>query len=205
MKKIDLTSSKFGTKLTDSGFYKINARRYIRLTEGNVVQRIEMRPNSRGGEITCDLTIHPLWAREKLNLQVLEPGISLRSLIEFYNGSVDFWYPRTEDGVQLMINHLSNAGLKWFEETSTAEGIVKSSKNLNDPWANKEFIHVELGHSYLEIGELKEAQKIFDRKPKRVPKYKTLTKWITNSDFQEIKQLHEVRIKNSKQELSTIK
>ena len=58
--KLDLTAAPWGTPIVDAGFVRISARRYLRITTGYVVQRIEVRPNRHGGEITCDLTIREI-------------------------------------------------------------------------------------------------------------------------------------------------
>ncbi len=71
--RIDLTATERGSELVLAGFQRVTDRQYLRVTDADVAQRIELRPNRHGGEITCDLTIHPLWAREHLTLQILEP------------------------------------------------------------------------------------------------------------------------------------
>ena len=59
LKSINLTALEWGTEFVEAGFVRVNARRYLRVTSGDVVQRVELRPNSHGGQLTCDLTIHP--------------------------------------------------------------------------------------------------------------------------------------------------
>ncbi len=45
--------------------------------------------------------------------------------------------------------------------------------NSAEPWRNEQFVHVDLGHCYLHVGRFTEALHVFDRKPSRVPRYKT--------------------------------
>ena len=84
---LDLTASPWGAPIVDAGFTRISARRYLRVTDGDVAQRIELRPNRHGGEFTCDLTIHPLWARNGVNFDVLEPCIWIKTVCEHFGGS----------------------------------------------------------------------------------------------------------------------
>jgi hypothetical protein len=197
-KKIDLTATGFGTSLVDAGFARVSARRYLRVTNGDVVQRIELRPNRHGGEITCDLTIHPLWAREHLSLDVLEPGVWIRTLCERMGKPALTWYERSETGIQQVVDAIVTAGLPWFDGTATADGIVVSATEFLEPWRNEQQVHVELGHSYLRAGCLAEAQKIFDRKPSRVARYKTLAMWISNRNTEEISKLHSTWIASAR-------
>lgn len=190
MKQINLTSNSFGTRLADAGFVRITARRYLRVTLGDIAQRIELRPNRQGGELTCDLTIHPLFAREHLSLEVLEPGIWIQTLCSRFGFACPTWYQRNEDGLQQMVDSLATAGLAWFDANATAAGIVQSAAEFAEPWRNEQFVHVELGHCYLRVGRLEEALDLFDRKPSRVPRYKSLANWIAAGDVAQIEALH---------------
>lgn len=187
---IDLTAPEWGNQISNAGFSRVSARRYLRVTDGDVAQRIELRPNRHGGELTCDLTIHPLWAREYVSLSVLEPGVWINHLCDRCSLQAPIWYDRSESGIQQMVDAIINAGMPWFEETSTAEGIVESATLFPEPWRNTQHVHVELGHSYLRAGHLEQAQEVFDRKPNRVPRYKTLSGWISVRDISRINELH---------------
>ncbi len=190
MKQINLMAREFGTCLSDAGFYRITARRYLRVTRGDIVQRIELRPDRHGGEVTCDLTIHPLFAREHLALDILEPGIWIRTLCSRFGQSAPTWYERNDSGIQQMVDSLASAGLLWFDANATAEGIIESATEFAEPWRNEQFVHVDLGHCYLRVGRFAEALHEFDRKPSRVARYKTLTTWIAASDIVQIENLH---------------
>ena len=181
LKSINLTALEWGTEFVEAGFVRVNARRYLRVTSGDVVQRVELRPNSHGGQLTCDLTIHPLWAREHLTLDVLEPGVWIGHLCERYGLPKLIWYDRSTTGVTQMMDAIMTGGISWFDETASAEGIVESAAVFPDPWRNEQQVHVELGHSLLRVGRFDEAQQVFDRKPKRVPQYRTITRWIASA------------------------
>jgi hypothetical protein len=201
MKHINLLASDFGTCLTGAGFARITARRYLRVTLGGIVQRIELRPNRHGGEITCDLTIHPLFAREHLSLDILEPGISIQTLCSRIGASAPSWYTRDLAGIQQMVKSIAAAGLPWFDANTTAEGIIQAAIEFPEPWRNEQFVHVELGHCYLHTGRLSEALRVFDRKPSRVARYKTLSNWIAAGDIDQIAKLHSTWIASSKADL----
>ncbi len=190
MKQINLMAREFGTCLSDAGFNRITARRYLRVTPGDIVQRIELRPNRHGREITCDLTIHPLFAREHLSLDILEPGIWIRTLCSRFGQLAPTWYERNDSGIQQMVDSIASAGIPWFDANATAEGIIQSAAEFAEPWRNEQFVHVDLGHCYLRVGRFTEALHVFDRKPSRVPSYKNLTTWIAASDKVQIDNLH---------------
>ena len=202
--KLDLTAPPWGEPLVDAGFARLSARRYLRVTSGDVLQRIELRPNRHGGEFTCDLAIHPLWAREGLPLQVLEPSVWIRTLREHFGESAPDWYERSNAGLQELASTIATTGLRWFDDLSTAEGIVASSKTFPDPWYNEQQTHVELGHCLLRAGQLAEAQKVFDRKPNRVAKYKTITKWIAAGEHSQIAKLHAGRVATGRQQFDAL-
>ena len=197
MKQIDLASTDFGNRLIDAGFARITARRYLRVTLGDIAQRIELRPNRHGGEITCDLTIHPLFAHQHLSLDVLEPGIWIQSLCTYYGRTAPTWFERNHAGVQRMVDSIADSGLKWFDENATAEGIIQSATEFVEPWRNEQFVHVDLGHCYLRVGRLDDALRVFDRKPSRVHRYKSLCAWIAAGDALQIKNLHSTWIASS--------
>lgn len=190
MKQIDLVSTDFGTRLKDAGFVRVNSRRYLRVTRGDIAQRIELRPNRHGGELTCDLTIHPLFAHERVHLDVLEPGIWIRTLCTFYGESAPTWFERNHSGVQQLVDSIADSGLQWFDDNSTAEGIIESATKFVEPWRNEQFVHVDLGHCYLRAGRFDDALRVFDRKPSRVPRYKSLSTWIAKGNTIEIQDLH---------------
>ena len=188
---LDLTASPWGAPIVDAGFARISTRRYLRVTDGDVAQRIELRPNRHGGEFTCDLTIHPLWARNGVNLDLLEPGIWIKTVCEHFGGSAPTWYERSKLGLQQLANSICQHGLRWFNDTSDASGIVQSSTTFSDPWYNEQHTHIELGHCLLRAGCLADAQRVFDRKPKRVAQYKSISQWIANGDTARIAALHD--------------
>ena len=70
-------------------------------------------------------------------------------------------------------------------------GIVQSSTTFSDPWYNEQHTHIELGHCLLRAGCLADAQRVFDRKPKRVAQYKSISQWIANGDTARIAALHD--------------
>jgi hypothetical protein len=123
----------------------------------DIAQRIELRPNRHGGEVTCDLTIHPLFAREHLALDILEPGIWIRTLCSRFGQSAPTWYVRNDSGIQQMVDSIASAGLPWFDANATAEGIIQSATEFAEPWRNEQFVHVDLGHCYLRVGRFTEA------------------------------------------------
>ncbi|WP_425619066.1 hypothetical protein NA78x_002797 [Anatilimnocola sp. NA78] len=102
-----------------------------------------------------------------------------------------------------MIDAIINAGLPWFEANTTAEDIIDSATEFPEPWRNEQFVHVDLGHSYLRAGRLDEALRILDRKPSRVARYKSLADWIANGDTTEINKLHAQWITSARAELPT--
>ncbi|EMI57542.1 hypothetical protein RSSM_01019 [Rhodopirellula sallentina SM41] len=175
----------------NAGFTRISARRYLRVTAGDVAQRIELRPNRHGGEFTCDLTIHPLWARNGVNFDVLEPGIWIKTVCEHFAGSTPTWYDRSNLGLQQLADSFCQHGLRWFDDNSDATGIVQSSTTFTDPWYNEQHTHVELGHCLLRAGRLADAQRTFDRKPKRVAQYKSISQWIADGNTARIAALHD--------------
>jgi len=201
MQKMDLTAQPNGEVIRDAGFARISSRRYVRVTAGDVLQRIELRPNSRGGELTCDLTIHPLWARDNVSLAVLEPGIWIGSLCRRTGIDAPRWYERSEEGYSQLCAAIRDAGIGWLEDTATADGIVRSSESFPEPWRNAQFVHVELGHALLRAGRLQEAKEVFSRKPKRVPMFKTISRWIDSEATEEIASLHQRRIDNARSQL----
>jgi hypothetical protein len=190
MKQINLMAREFGTSLTAAGFTRITARRYLRVTPGDIAQRIELRPNCHGGEVTCDLTIHPLFAREHLSLDVLEPGIWIRTLCSRFGQTTPTWYEWNDSGIQKMVDAIASAGIPWFNANATAEGIIQSAAEFAEPWRNEQFVHVDLGHCYLRVGRFAEALQLFNRKPSRVPRYQTLSTWIATGDIFQIEDLH---------------
>lgn len=198
---MDLTAQPKGKAIRDAGFATVSSRRYVRVTPGDVLQRIELRPNSRGGELTCDLTIHPLWARDNVSLDVLEPGIWIGTLCSRAGIDAPRWYERSEEGYSRLCVAIRDAGFGWFEDTATAEGIVESSESFPEPWRNSQFIHVELGHALLKAGRLQDAKQVFSRKPKRVPMFKTISGWIDSGATEEIASLHQGRIENARSQL----
>lgn len=203
--KLDLTAPPWGTPIVDAGFVRLSARRYARATAGDVVQRIEVRPNRHGGEITCDLTIHPLWARNGLNLEVLEPSTWIKTICAHFSAAAPVWYERSAAGLQQMVDAITTYGFRWFRDTSTAEGIVDSSSAFTDPWYNEQVTHVELGHCLLLAGRLRDAQRVFDRKPKRVAQYKTISKWIAAGDTAQIAALHDEWIAVGRSQFDALK
>lgn len=201
LKTIDLTATESGKVLLRAGFQRISARRYLRVTDAAVAQRIELRPNRHGGELTCDLTIHPLWARETLTLQVLEPAIWIGALSARSGMPSISWYERSETGLQQMTDAILLVGMPWFEANSTAHGLIESANSCPEPWQNAQHVHVELGHAYLRAGQPQEALQNFERKPSRVARFKSIAKWIASGDVEQIEKLHADWIASSRASL----
>jgi len=97
-----------------------------------------------------------------------------------------------------MVDAVIGAGMPWFNETSTAGGIVEIATLFPEPWRNTQHVHVEIGHSHLHAGHLEQAQEVFDRKPNRVPRYKTLAGWISARDISRISELHREWVASSR-------
>ncbi len=97
-----------------------------------------------------------------------------------------------------MLDAILTTGMSWFEANSNANGIIESSESFPEPWRNEQHVHVELGHTYLRLGRFTEAQRVFERKPSRVARYKSIAMWIANSDTANIEKLHAQWIASSR-------
>lgn len=192
------------SQLYGIGFRPTTARCLVRVTDQDVLQRIELRPNRHGGgEVACDLTIHPLWARDRLRLGVLEPGISLFRLCIHLGRESVHWYSSHGGGAR-MVSDILQFGVPWFDENASASSILESAKKLDEPWYNRQHTHVELGHCFLKFGQIDEARRVFDRKPSRVARYKTIVKWIEARDHASIKEMHDSRVRHNRAELGSL-